>query len=428
MSVFESVTRSLVQELDSGGDMIPVKSMVDAGAFKCCYLVRGRKRFWGWAYYKTDLTLEDILDEKDEGLFGSLLAGFRGQYVAGEKAKFQVQDKTDSKLSAKLSSAELSAKLSAILPAKFPEEILAIERLRSCDWKTTIIHRKITQRCLDFLDNKKLKQKLPTSFKTINLKENIYLVTETLETEEEETLQMHYKIWNSFLKVIYEKKSQRNITVPANMVLAYRKKQLIFENGSIFIDFWNEKRRSFQGETALGREETTGTLKEHVENTGRSLRELDEKQKDVLCSATSCAIKEGGLENLEQKVSDILFSDASRQTEGPEGLICILHDKVGRLVKARAEAVLILLDALIALSGIAKCVNKALENGELLLLRDQVRHWIERTRAIVETSACVLKGPGNPTVQSFLLCGYCLLMSVQQVCDKSLGIRTYQDI
>lgn len=45
-------------------------------------------------------------------------------------------------------------------------------------------------------------------------------------------------------------------------------------------------------------------MKEHVENTGRSLRELDEKQRDVLCSATSCAIKEGGLENLEQKVRD----------------------------------------------------------------------------------------------------------------------------
>lgn len=81
-----------------------------------------------------------------------------------------------------------------------------------------------------------------------------------------------------------------------------------------------------------------------------------------------------------------------------------------------------------ALSGIAKYVNKALENGKLPLLRDQVRHWIERARAIVETSAYVLKGPGNPTVQSFLLCGYCLLMSVQQVCDKSLGIRTYQEI
>ncbi|KAH0501173.1 Gasdermin-B [Microtus ochrogaster] len=86
MSVFESVTRSLVQELDSGGDMIPVKSMVDAGAFKRGYLVRERKRFWGWSYYhKTDLTLEDILDEKDEGLVGRLPAGFRGQYVAGEK-------------------------------------------------------------------------------------------------------------------------------------------------------------------------------------------------------------------------------------------------------------------------------------------------------------------------------------------------------
>ncbi|XP_026645689.1 gasdermin-B-like [Microtus ochrogaster] len=89
------------------------------------------------------------------------------------------------------------------------------------------------------------------------------------------------------------------------MILAYRMKQLIFENGSIFLDFWNEgRRRSFQGETPLGRQGTTGTLKEHIENTGRSLQELDEKQKNVLCSATTCAIKEGGLEDLEQKVTD----------------------------------------------------------------------------------------------------------------------------
>ncbi|XP_057629947.1 gasdermin-B [Chionomys nivalis] len=383
MSVFESVTRSLVQELDSGGDMIHVKSMVDAGAFRCGYLVRER-RFWRWSdYYKTDLTLEDILDEKDEGLFGRLPAGFRGQYVAGEKAKFQVQDKTDSKLSAKPLLAILPAKLSAMLPAKFPEEILAIERLRSCDWKTTIIHRKITQRYLDFLVNKKVKQKLPASFKTINMKENIYLVTETLETEEEETLQreMRYKILSSFFKDNnYESKSQRKITVPANTVLAYRMKQLIFKNGSIFIDFWNERRRrSFQGETPLGKQGTTGTLKEHVESTGRSLQELDEKQKNVLCSATTCAIKEGGLEDLEQKVSAVLFSDASTQTEGPEGsLICILHDNAGCLVKARAEAVLILLDALIALSDIAEYVNKALENGKLSLLRDQVESVLQK--------------------------------------------------
>lgn len=44
-------------------------------------------------------------------------------------------------------------------------------------------------------------------------------------------------------------------------------------------------------------------MKEHVENTGRSLQELDEKQ-NVLCSATACAIKEGGLEDLEQKIRD----------------------------------------------------------------------------------------------------------------------------
>lgn len=47
------------------------------------------------------------------------------------------------------------------------------------------------------------------------------------------------------------------------------------------------------------------------------------------------------------QVSDVVFSDASTQTEDPEGLICTLQDNAGHLVKARAEAMLILLDALI---------------------------------------------------------------------------------
>lgn len=48
------------------------------------------------------------------------------------------------------------------------------------------------------------------------------------------------------------------------------------------------------------------------------------------------------------QVSDVLISDASTQTEGPEGpLIRTLHDNAGCLVKARAEAILMLLDALI---------------------------------------------------------------------------------
>lgn len=48
------------------------------------------------------------------------------------------------------------------------------------------------------------------------------------------------------------------------------------------------------------------------------------------------------------QVSAVLFSDASTQTEGPEGpLICILHDNAGCLVKARADAMLMLFGALI---------------------------------------------------------------------------------
>ncbi|XP_035304042.1 gasdermin-B [Cricetulus griseus] len=404
MSVFERVTRSLVQEMDSGGDMIPVKSMVDAGAFKCGYLVRRQKRFWGSCYHKTDLTLEDILDKKqDKGLFAWLRN--IGQYVSlmgrlhrgrnsdskgflekrafwrrdfqisinvifilvfpGESAKFQVNNKNDSQLSAKL-----------------PEEVLGFHTLWSSTWGTTIIHRKISQQYLDSLVNKRLKQKLPSSFKTISSKENVYLVTETLETQQKETLEteVQYKLWSSLLKGISgESKSQNKITIPANIILAYRKKQLIFKDDTISIAFWTEEKRSFQGGMTVRRLQAIGSLQEQVQDTVRSLQELNEEErKNMLYSITSCATKERGLEDLEQRVYEVLISDAT-QAEGPAGpLIRSLHDKAGRLVKARAEVILELLDALIELPEQGKYVTEAIKNGTLSSLRDKVESILQK--------------------------------------------------
>lgn len=48
-----------------------------------------------------------------------------------------------------------------------------------------------------------------------------------------------------------------------------------------------------------------GSLQEQVQDTVRSLQELNEEErKNMLYSITSCATKERGLEDLEQRVSD----------------------------------------------------------------------------------------------------------------------------
>ncbi|XP_072600659.1 gasdermin-B [Vulpes vulpes] len=75
-SIFEEITRVVVQEMDAGGDRIAVRSILHADRFHCCSLVRGRRNFWGHQYHRTDLILEDILERGEgEELFEKLDSG-----------------------------------------------------------------------------------------------------------------------------------------------------------------------------------------------------------------------------------------------------------------------------------------------------------------------------------------------------------------
>ncbi|TEA40158.1 hypothetical protein DBR06_SOUSAS8210091, partial [Sousa chinensis] len=57
LAVFEKIARAVVQHVDAGGDMIAVRSLIDADRFHCFYLVKERRRFFGYQYDKRDLTL-----------------------------------------------------------------------------------------------------------------------------------------------------------------------------------------------------------------------------------------------------------------------------------------------------------------------------------------------------------------------------------
>ncbi|XP_055244229.1 gasdermin-B isoform X5 [Gorilla gorilla gorilla] len=178
-SVFEEITRIVVKEMDAGGDMIAVRSLVDADRFRCFHLVGEKRTFFGCRHYTTGLTLMDILDTDGDKWLDELDSGLQGQ-----KAEFQILDNVDS-------TGELIVRL--------PKEITISGSFQGFHHqKIKISENRISQQYLATLENRKLKRELPFSFRSINTRENLYLVTETLETVKEETLKSdrQYKFWS----------------------------------------------------------------------------------------------------------------------------------------------------------------------------------------------------------------------------------------
>ncbi|CAD7667222.1 unnamed protein product [Nyctereutes procyonoides] len=132
-SIFEEITRVVVQEMDAGGDMIAVRSILHADRFHCSSLVRGRRNFWGHQYHRTDLILEDILERGEgEELFEKLDSGPQGQL------RFRVLDTGDSK---------------GMLTVKLPKEITIARALhKSHKQRVQMLETHIPQQYLDFLE------------------------------------------------------------------------------------------------------------------------------------------------------------------------------------------------------------------------------------------------------------------------------------
>eukprot|EP00069_Balaena_mysticetus_P020125 bmy_12749T0 len=104
--------------------------------------------------------------DKGEGLFDKLVPGLQGQEV-----KSQVMDSADSKGS-----------LTVKLPKEKTLEV-GITFSRSPEQGVELSKTRILQKFLDSLKNKKLKRKLPPTFQSIQaMREDLYLVTETLKT------------------------------------------------------------------------------------------------------------------------------------------------------------------------------------------------------------------------------------------------------
>ncbi|ELW54894.1 Gasdermin-B [Tupaia chinensis] len=374
-SIFKEITKVVLQEMNAK-DMIAVQSLVDADRFYCLYLVREEKSIWGRQYCSTDITLQDILEEEES----KGLSDERDSVFRGEKTEFGIEDSVDTK-------GEATMKVSG-------EVTITGSFQGSHELKLKLLSKRLSTQYLNTLQNKKLKKDLPASFQSFPKEKNLYIVTETLETEKEETLTSirQYKLWDKLYQIVFglEHKHRRKLTIPSNRVLCYRIKQLVFPTKDSMKVWLNDGVLSSLGK-CLGLEDSRD-LK--VPDMLRGLQDLTEQErKDVLSTVTTCLGKDGQLQDLKQRVTEVLDC-GELQDEGPAGpLICSLFNAAGNFVKERAEAILGLLDALIEISEDWQLVVEALEMGALPRLKDEVTE-------VLDCGELQDEGPAGPLICS----------------------------
>lgn len=294
------------------------------------------------------------------------------QPIKGQKAKFQVVDTVD---------------CAGMLTVKLPKRITIEGGFHgSQEQSITMLGCRISQQYLEFLENRKLKRQLPASFLSIRTRrEDLYLVTETLQTTREETLKSEWQY--TFLSQLdfcglkCERKHQRAVTIPPNLVLGYRVKQLVFPSTERMNICFSGKTKSFPEEedgdsSCLGKSlslEDFGNVEEKVQDAVGGLQDLTEREReDVLRCLTKCLTSDEELQALEERVSEVLVS-GELQMEGPaDPVISSLFNAAGILVEARVEALLDFLDALQELSEEKELVAETLKKGTLPLLKDQL--------------------------------------------------------
>ncbi|CAN0106467.1 unnamed protein product [Rangifer tarandus platyrhynchus] len=361
LTLFESITRVVVEELDNSGELIAVRSFMDADKFHCFCLVKKRRRFFGNQYDKTNLTLKDILES--EVPFDMVVPEFQGQ-----DGNFEILDVEDSKENWTVKfSPEMTFKIAFHI---FHEMNI---KLKKCE---------IPYKFLDSLRNKKLKKDLPSSFRSIQAKrEDLYLVTETVKIAKTETLKCKKQLSFQILLELSDLQawlgSPTAVTITPEKVLAYWVKQLVFPSAEKMaegIGFLISA--STGGSLSL---ESFQSITERVQDMVQVLQDLTpEGQEEVLNCFTKCLHSDEELQDLGERagpVSEVQCSGELQMNNAANSLISSLFNAAGVLIEA--ETIWDILDALKELSEVRQFVAEALDKGTLPLMEDKVEPVLE---------------------------------------------------
>ncbi|XP_005395831.1 PREDICTED: gasdermin-D isoform X2 [Chinchilla lanigera] len=406
-SAFESVVRSVVQELDPRRELIPVDSLQNSTSFRPYSLLRRKPPsswFWKPRYSCVDLSIKDILDP--DAPEPDLEHG----------NTFHFYDNTDGKVQGNMEVAVPGqgkiAGGAAVSGSSSTSVNVCTLSVGSNTWVHMLQERRLRQ------PEHKILQQLRSC------RDDVYVVTKVLQTQEEVEVTHTRKREGSgqcavpgamCLKGDGEGHLSREnkVTIPAGSILAFQVAQLVIDSNWDIFFFADEKRRTFPppptgqsqhpfslssllgliherfklwtdgaSEELVVTEDFQG-LRTEVEAGSAELQKLErELRLQLLLNLGEILCDPSALQDLETLLAQGLCGATQvKSLCGPAGDIlgCLVQSS-GVLVQALAAPVFYLLGALTALSETQQqLLAKVLDRGDLSTQLELVHHLLEQS-------------------------------------------------
>ncbi|KAJ7313580.1 hypothetical protein JRQ81_005088 [Phrynocephalus forsythii] len=370
---FHKATRSLARQLDPGGEMIPVRSIIDQKSFRPLCLVQRKQKSPEWLtspFHKTDYNLYDMLLSED----------IPAKLDAQDSVSITILDELDGTLEGgmgeHLSIITADAKGSASMSHTTAVKVKKIQ-------VSPMVLNSVIKKAKIDMNHEFVKQ-------SKKLERNLYVITEAIETTEETQFEESNKLEGSiFYKAIAKiqltgsRKGKKAISVPKSCILAFRAKKLqIQSDGSIGISYYPEdKTRTFGFKTHKCLDGSTLQMDKGYTKDGLQMEIQQECMQFSFLVKDLCTLFLTGfvaiMKDEEKYLLQTLEFQLEEALEDPEhfrlranepelqGLVENLQDPSGAICAELAGAVLYFLQALDELTEI-----------QLLLLLDSVEKKI----------------------------------------------------
>ncbi|XP_014813419.1 PREDICTED: gasdermin-A [Calidris pugnax] len=453
--MFKKVPRSIVKQVESGADLVPVPNILDHKHFRPLRLVMRPEEKWfcrSPPYKRTFYSLEDVLlpggdDKSTEPLF--LKGGSQGsaQFTVTKR----VSDKVDGNVSASVErvGGEVNAGISL-----------------SKEWSIKLEKKEIPVEELEALPTKrKINMNHPLIQQLQKTKWRLYVIYETIEASEETTYKESAEAGGGAMARFYatlcvkgSKDNKESITIPKGCTLGFRVIPLRVENGSWDVEIFSMRAQEeflFVSD-GFSRGELR-RLEAEVENNCQILPKLSLNVSIKLLEAIKAVMGDTNLfRELSQKMEAVLCGtdNCELKTESPKlkDLLDILRNSSRQLLLQMAEAIAYILEALDELTEdqlllLLTSLEEKIVPQQLNLVKSILEHDIENeksfsvdarllsfsqekeqelTLAMIEMSGATLRKDGSVVCKedAFLaIAALCVSLYVLNLLSKQTGLR-----
>ncbi|XP_041625603.1 gasdermin-D isoform X1 [Vulpes lagopus] len=452
-SAFEGVIKSVIRELDHRGKLIPVDSLRSSTSFQpYCLLARKLSRLWFWKprYKCINLSIRDILEPNDPepgtqpGGKGVSWPACCPRWASGflpSRPSAQLQGSVEL---APPGQVQLAGEATVADNLSTSMNVCTL-RVVPNTWDTMRQERRLRQPQHKILEQLR------------NCGNDIFVVTEVLQTQKEVTVTWIYKQEGSgqfslpgalSLQGQGHLRRKKTVTIPSGSILAFEVAQLVIGPDWDVLFFPNKKQRTFKqskkdrkpmssasskiqsdgfGEDSVAVTEDFQGLLAEVGTQAERLRGLSRGLCDQLLAGLVRVLQEeSALQTLEEALEQGLFCGWVAPLEGPVGAVleCLVHTSRA-LEEQLARPVLYLVDLLTGLNETQlKLLTKVLETRELSRPFKLVQSILEQStpwqeRRAVSLPQGLLDGSWDAEAPAWLLleeCGLELQVDDPQVC------------